>query len=219
MAQAAPRRLATLDRLGEAQTPPAGSSCPICGAPVDRAQLVCLNCGGRVGLRYKRPPRWQLPVVLAVAVVALAVAALFFALQAASDDAQSEVARGPASRQEAREADRPQRSPQSEPEKPAQDPALATAKQGPVAVLSGVPEPGAAAGYAHGLERQGFKLGEVTNAPGGVGSFAVQYADGSEDAARALAKEEGIADVKAIEPEVAARASDAKLVVIVGARK
>ncbi len=93
------------------------------------------------------------------------------------------------------------------------------AKRGPVAVLSGVPENGAAADYARALKRDGYDLGEVTNAPGGAGSFSVQYADGSEKAAKALADEEGIGEVKAMEPAVADRAGDAKLVVIVGAKK
>ena len=189
-------------------------TCPTCGAPAERGQLVCLNCGGRVGLQYRRPPRWGVPVALAVAVVVLAVAGVLIALQVASDDAKSEVARGPATRQESRAT-----AQQPKPEKPATDPALTAAKRGPVAVLSGVPEAGAAKKYAGDLKADGFTVGEVTNAPGGAGSYSVQYVEGSEEAAEALAKAQGIRDVKAIEGPVTDRAGDAKLVVIVGARK
>ena len=175
-----------------------GGTCPTCGAPVERGQLVCLTCGGRVGLQYRRPPRWQVPVVLAAVVVVLAVVGVFVALQAASGDAKDEVAAGPASRQEAREPAKPARTEttteastptttetkpepktKTETETPAASPGLAEAKRGPVAVLSGVPEPGAAKKYARSLKRKGYTLGKVTNAPGGVGDFSVQYAGGS----------------------------------------
>ncbi len=88
-----------------------------------------------------------------------------------------------------------------------------------MAVLSGVPEPGAAKKYARSLKRKGYTLGKVTNAPGGVGDFSVQYAGGSEDAARALANKEGIRKVTRVERLVAERGRGAKLFVVVGARK
>jgi hypothetical protein len=181
-----------------------------------------------VGLQYRRPPRWQIPVVLAAAVVLLAVAGVFVALKTATDDAEKEVANGPASRTEARQATTPAKpkpatttttAAKPDSEKPAADPALAVAKRGPVAVLSGVPEPGAAKKFARRLEREGFTTGKVTNAPGGFGTFSVQYVAGSEDAARALAKTIGVTDVRKIDSMVTDRAGDAKLVVIVGARK
>ena len=62
---------------------------------------MCLTCGGRVGLQYRRPPRWQIPVLVAAVLVVLAVVAVFLALQTASGDAKDEVAGGPTSRQEA----------------------------------------------------------------------------------------------------------------------
>ena len=107
----------------------------------------------------------------------------------------------------------------TQPGKPAANAALTEAKRGPVAVLSGVPQPGAAKKYARVLEKDGFTLGDVTNAPGGVGAYSVQYAEGSDDAAKALAEDQGIQEVKALEPDVTARAGGAKLVVIVGAQK
>ena len=95
--------------MGQSPPPSEGGTCPTCGAPVERGQLVCLTCGGRVGLQYRRP-RWQVPVLMAAAVVVLAVAGVFFALQAASGDAKDEVASGPASRQEAQESAKPPRT-------------------------------------------------------------------------------------------------------------
>lgn len=218
--------------MGQPPPPPDGDSCPTCGAPVERGQLVCLTCGGRVGLQYRRPPRWQIPVVMAAVVVLLAAVGIFVALQTASGDAEDEVASGPASRQEAEEPEKPARTETTtaastpsttetnpKPEQPATNAALATAKRGPVAVLSGVPEPGAAKKYARRLKRQGYTLGKVTNAPGGVGNFSVQYARGSEDAARALAKKERIREVVRVDPLVAERGRGAKLFVVLGARK
>jgi len=202
---------------------------------------VCLTCGTRVGLRYTKPPRWQVPVVLAALVVALAVAGVFVALQAATGDGEDEVAAGPASRQEARQ-DKPgkrqpkvpaattgktetadtQPKPKPKPKaSPKPDPpeggGLAAAKRGPIAVLSGVAEPGAAAKFAKGLKRKGFRIGAVTNAPGPAARSAVLYAGGGRAAARALAKEAGISTVKALDPATAGPAGGAKLVVIVGA--
>jgi DNA-directed RNA polymerase subunit RPC12/RpoP len=45
--------------------------CPHCGEPVERRQLVCLNCGGRVALKERTP--WAREPVTAVAAVLLAV--------------------------------------------------------------------------------------------------------------------------------------------------
>lgn len=170
-------------------------------------------------------------MVLAAVVVALAVAGIFVALKAATDDAEQEVASGPASRTEARQVTAPAKpkpkpmpkpattEAKPAPDKPAADPDLAAAKRGPVAVLSGVPEPGAAKKVARRLKRQGFKIGDVTNAPGGVGAYSIQYVRGSDDAARALAKRIKVRDVRKIDPLVSDRARGAKLVVVVGARK
>ncbi len=44
--------------------------CPRCGAAAERGQLVCLECGARVALVYRRPPSWKVPVAI-TAVVAL----------------------------------------------------------------------------------------------------------------------------------------------------
>jgi len=204
---------------------------------------VCLTCGTRVGLRYNKPPRWQVPVILAALVVTLAVAGVFVALQAATGEGEDEVAAGPASRQEAREDKPKQRQPKvpatagktetpdTKPPKPKPKPkpkaspkpdspksgGLAAAKRGPTAVLSGVAEPGAAAKFAKGLKGKGFRIGAVTNAPGPAARSAVLYGSGGRAAARALAKEAGISTVKALDRATAGPAGGAKLVVIVGA--
>jgi hypothetical protein len=47
------------------------ASCPSCGEPVDRRQLVCLNCGGRVAL--DQGTLWAREPVTAVAAVLVAV--------------------------------------------------------------------------------------------------------------------------------------------------
>lgn len=74
---------------------------------------MCLTCGTRVGLHYSKPPRWQVPAILAALVVALAVVGVFVALQAATGAGEDEVAAGPASRQEARQREPEKRQPQA----------------------------------------------------------------------------------------------------------
>jgi DNA-directed RNA polymerase subunit RPC12/RpoP len=53
-------------------------SCPNCGEPVERRQLVCLNCGGRVALRERTP--WAREPVTSVAAVLVAVIVIGAAL-------------------------------------------------------------------------------------------------------------------------------------------
>jgi DNA-directed RNA polymerase subunit RPC12/RpoP len=53
-------------------------SCPNCGEPVERRQLVCLNCGGRIALRERRS--WSREPVTAVATLLIAVIVIGAAL-------------------------------------------------------------------------------------------------------------------------------------------
>jgi len=69
--------------------------CPRCGAAAERGQLVCLECGARVALVYRRPPSWKVPVAITVVVALLLGTAAFLAVAALSDDADREVAAAP----------------------------------------------------------------------------------------------------------------------------
>ncbi len=71
------------------------SNCPTCGAPAERGQLVCLECGARIALAYKRPPSWKLPIAIVVVVGLLAMAGAVAAYEAIDDDAKEEVAEAP----------------------------------------------------------------------------------------------------------------------------
>jgi predicted nucleic acid-binding Zn ribbon protein len=72
--------------------PRVGNECPNCGAPADAGQLVCLECGARLALDYRRPRGWR-PAVLVVGVVLLVAGAAFaLTLIAVDDDARDEVA-------------------------------------------------------------------------------------------------------------------------------
>jgi cell division septation protein DedD len=71
------------------------TACPRCGVPAEADQLLCLECGGRIGLGYRRPPTWRLPAAIVAGVVLLAGAAVAFALIQISDDAER-VASAPA---------------------------------------------------------------------------------------------------------------------------
>ncbi|MDQ3644976.1 MAG: hypothetical protein M3356_05660 [Actinomycetota bacterium] len=69
--------------------------CPTCAAPAERGQLVCLECGSRVALSYRRPPSWKIPVAISAVLMLLAGAGGVLAYQAIDDEAQREVAAAP----------------------------------------------------------------------------------------------------------------------------
>src|SRR3954471_21986734 len=69
----------------------AEASCPHCGEPGEADQLVCLHCGGRVGLDYRRPPGWKLPAAIVAIVALLAVAGFGFGLREITHKARTEV--------------------------------------------------------------------------------------------------------------------------------
>lgn len=76
--------------------PESGTTCPTCGAPADTGQLICLECGSRIALAYRRPPSWRVPAAI-VSIIVLAVAAgLYFGIDTLTDDANDEVAARPA---------------------------------------------------------------------------------------------------------------------------
>lgn len=71
------------------------TACPTCAAPADRGQLVCLECGSRVALSYRRPPSWKIPVAISAVLLLLAGAGAVLGYQAISGDAEREVAATP----------------------------------------------------------------------------------------------------------------------------
>lgn len=74
-------------------------ACPRCGAPAEPGQLLCLECGARLAIEYRRPPSWRLPAGIVAGVVLLAGAALAVALAEIGDDAER-IARAPAPTQQ-----------------------------------------------------------------------------------------------------------------------
>ena len=81
---------------------PAEERCPSCDAPAEHGQLVCLECGERLSLDYRRPRGWKLPLAVVLSVLLVASAGFAFALARVSDDADSEVADAPAAKDEER---------------------------------------------------------------------------------------------------------------------
>ena len=71
------------------------TACPTCGAPAEEGQLVCLECGSRVALDYRRPPSWRVPAAILAAVVLLVLGGTAFAIKRIGDDAEREVSRTP----------------------------------------------------------------------------------------------------------------------------
>jgi hypothetical protein len=73
----------------------ARDSCPACGAPADRGQLVCLECGARVGISRRPAPGWKAPLAITVVVAVVFAVVVLAVLGSADDDARSEVAAAP----------------------------------------------------------------------------------------------------------------------------
>ena len=77
-------------------TGPSGDvHCPSCGAPAERGQLVCLECGARVALVYRRPPGWKVPAAITAVVALLLGGGAVLAISALGDEADREVAAAP----------------------------------------------------------------------------------------------------------------------------
>jgi septal ring-binding cell division protein DamX len=86
----------TVQEAPTGSPPETESACPTCGASAERGQLVCLECGSRIALTYRRPPSWRLPVAILSAVLAAAIVASVIGLGAITNDAEQEVASKPA---------------------------------------------------------------------------------------------------------------------------
>jgi hypothetical protein len=70
-------------------------TCPNCGAPADHGQLMCLECGSRLALGYKRPPSWRLPAAVVAVVLLIAGIGVAIALAAVTDNATKTTAAAP----------------------------------------------------------------------------------------------------------------------------
>jgi predicted nucleic acid-binding Zn ribbon protein len=72
------------------------TSCPNCGAPAERGQLVCVECGQRLALKEERGDRRTLDnlpaVAVLLAVVVLGAGAFGFALSELTDDSGNDSA-------------------------------------------------------------------------------------------------------------------------------
>src|SRR4051812_41312352 len=85
--------IAAADDTGAAA--PESLTCPHCGAPADRGQLMCLGCGNRLALDYGRPPAWRLPAAIAGAILLIAGFGIAIALVAAGNDTNKTTAAAP----------------------------------------------------------------------------------------------------------------------------
>lgn len=91
------------------------TSCPTCSAPAERGQLVCLECGSRIALAYRKPPSWKIPVAISAVLLVLAGAGAVLAYQAIDDEAEREAAAVPAKVGGAAEGDEEATDTDSEP--------------------------------------------------------------------------------------------------------
>lgn len=76
----------------------AAERCPNCGADAAQGQLMCLECGQRLALDYRRPTSWKLAGAIIGVVLLLAGGALALALAEVTNDADSQ-SRAPAATQ------------------------------------------------------------------------------------------------------------------------
>ena len=74
---------------------PEALTCPNCGAPADAGQLMCLECGSRLALDYRRPPSWRLPAAIVAIVLLLAGIGVAIALAAVTSNADKTTAAAP----------------------------------------------------------------------------------------------------------------------------
>jgi hypothetical protein len=79
------------------ELPPAPEtlSCPNCGAPAAEGQLMCLECGSRLALGYRRPPSWRLPAAVVGVVLLIAAIGVAIALAGVTGDANKTTAAAP----------------------------------------------------------------------------------------------------------------------------
>lgn len=80
---------ATVDPETTAPAPEA-AACPNCGAPAAPGQLMCLDCGARLALDYRRPASWKVAGAIIGVVLLIAGAALAFALAEITSDADTQ---------------------------------------------------------------------------------------------------------------------------------
>src|SRR3954469_3732231 len=78
-----------------ATVPPPTQTCPNCGAPADQGQLMCLECGARLALGYRRPPSWRLPAAVVGIVLLIAGIGVALALASVTDNANKTTAAAP----------------------------------------------------------------------------------------------------------------------------
>jgi hypothetical protein len=80
--------------------PRAQTTCPHCDSSIEPGQLICLGCGTRLALDYRRPPGWKLPLVVLLAVFAGAAAVFALGLDQITNDAGKEAAKAPAGKRD-----------------------------------------------------------------------------------------------------------------------
>lgn len=71
---------------------PESPHCPTCGAGSEPGQLVCLECGSRISLGYRKPPSWRVPVAIVAILLLVVLGGLAVGLREVTSDADTEVA-------------------------------------------------------------------------------------------------------------------------------
>lgn len=133
-------------------------------------------------------PRYLIGIF--VAVVAIAAGAVYLATQSSDDARGGKGSRNAAARIQPSEIE--------------------------VTVLNGTAVPGLAAGFGDKVEREGFRLGAVTNSSSSFVDSVVMFERGSAPEARRVAKALAISQVRLMTPEIESVSGGAPVSVIVG---
>jgi len=162
----------------------------------------------------------SLPVggrTLAAAVVAAVVlaAGLALLLRGGGDSPQVEADPSPATESPTPEP-RPAGRPDERPNRPPDRPPGIDAASVRVSVLSGADIPGLAARTARRLERRGFRLAEVANAPAPSAESTVLFAPNARKQAAAVAEVLDISAIRPLDAPNRAVAGSARVVVVAG---
>jgi septal ring-binding cell division protein DamX len=142
--------------------PRLGTECPTCGAHADPGQLVCLECGTRLALDYRRPKGWKTPLLVILLVLAVAGAAFAITLIAVDDDSKDEVAASKAGKQTGAAPAEAKKQPARSSPRPASLAGIATwpsGRNGFTVVLLSAGDRASARKFAEGARKDGVKIG------------------------------------------------------------
>lgn len=147
----------------------AATRCPTCGAEAEPGQLVCLECGSRIALGYRKPPTWRLPAAIIGVVALVILGLLLLGIHEITSSANNEV-----SRDQAAERPNPAKGPAVASGEPAAPQSRAPAKKAKPAKKAATPKSKAAKPKPKPEPKPApVASGSVRTWPAGTSAYAV----------------------------------------------